>query len=265
MAMRPALLHEVHALAHWRCRDFISDLHLSALTPRTLQIWQHYLLHARAQALFILGDLFEVWVGDDSAHQPFESSCVSALRAASQRMAVYFMPGNRDFLMGAQMQQACGWQALADPTVLNAFGRRAVLAHGDAWCLEDHDYQQFRQQVRSTQWQQDFLAQPLAQRQESALRMRQASQARKAGMPDPQLWADVDAPLALAHLHEAGAQDLVHGHTHRPGSQELAPGVWRHVLSDWDGDHSPARAEVLRLSPQGFERLTPAEASTHSA
>lgn len=252
---------EVHALPHWQCVDFISDLHLSSATPRTLQVWRRYLQDTCAQAVFILGDLFEVWVGDDSAQQPFEAHCVTALQAASSRLALYFMPGNRDFLVGAQMHQACGWHALNDPALLHAFGRRTVLTHGDAWCLDDHEYQQFRQLVRSDTWQREFLSQPLAQRQASALRMRQASQARKAGQPDPELWADVDLQVAQAYLQEAQAHDIVHGHTHRPGSQNWAPGYWRHVLSDWDYDQSPHRAQVLRLDAQGFRRLAPEQAA----
>ncbi len=259
--MNPSALAEVRALPHWQCIDFISDLHLGVATPLTLAAWQRYMQDTCAQAVFILGDLFEVWVGDDSASQPFEAQCVAALREASSRVSLFFLPGNRDFLVGSHMQQACGWQALADPCVLHAFGKRTVLTHGDAWCLDDREYQQFRAQVRSAAWQQAFLAQPLAQRQDSALRMRQASQARKAGQPDPELWADVDAQVAQTYLQAVHAEDLVHGHTHRPISEALAPGTRRHVLSDWDIDHPPHRAQVLRLSPQGFERLTPQQAA----
>jgi UDP-2,3-diacylglucosamine hydrolase len=258
----PALppLYQWAAPAAWRCIDFISDLHLSAALPRTVQAWRDHLLHTPADAVLILGDLFEVWVGDDQRERGFERLCVDVLAEAASRRSVAFMPGNRDFLLGDAMRRDCGLLALPDPTLLDAWGHRLLLSHGDALCLADTAYQRFRAQARTPQWQREFLAQPLAERLRRAGQARAASAARKqaAGF-DPELWADVDAAAAVAWLHAAGASDLVHGHTHRPGDETLAPGHARHVLSDWDLDHGQ-RAEVLRLTRAGLVRVPPATA-----
>ncbi len=245
----------------WRAIDFISDLHLSAATPRTFDALAAHLRHTDADAVVLLGDLFEFWVGDDQCSQPFEQRCTAMLAEASGRLTLGFMPGNRDFLVGATLQRAIGWRVLADPTLLQACGQRLLLTHGDALCLADTEYQRFRGLSRGEDWQRDFLARPLGERLQQAAQARAASEARKrATGVDPELWADVDTPAALRWLHAAGADTLVHGHTHRPGTQALAPGITRHVLTDWDLDHGPghARAGVLRLSRQGLSRQAPA-------
>lgn len=240
----------------WRCIDFISDLHLQPELPRTAAAFKTYLRDTPADALLILGDLFEAWVGDDARDQPFEADCVQAIAAASKRMAVAIMVGNRDFLLGPDMLMACGASLLPDPCVLQAWGQRAVLMHGDALCLADAPYLRFRKQVRHPAWQATFLAQTLEARLAQARQMREASHAhqREQGMAE---WADVDATQAGQLLHNAQAQWLIHGHTHRPASEPFgAPGCTRHVLSDWDLDNTAApRAEVLRWrAEQGFTR-----------
>jgi UDP-2,3-diacylglucosamine hydrolase len=246
---------ELRADAAWRHIDFISDLHLSGDTPATFEAWAHYLRSTPADAVFILGDLFEVWVGDDARHEGFEARCAEVLKQASARVKVGFMAGNRDFLVGAEMLDACGVQRLPDPTLLAAFGQRVLLTHGDALCLADTDYLKFRDMVRSDAWQHQFLSQPLEARQHYARDVRQQSEARKRANPSPADWADVDAPAAVECLRAAESHEMVHGHTHRPGSEALAAGFRRHVLSDWELDHPPHRAEVLRLGAGGFERL----------
>ena len=129
------------------------------------------------------------------------------------------------------------------------------LGAGDALCLADTDYQRFRTQSRRTLWQSEFLSRPLSERLAQAKAARAASEARRQGSGlDPELWADVDRDAAIAWLRAAGATTLLHGHTHRPGSHPLAPGMERVVLSDWDLDHG-VRAEVLRWSAGGLERL----------
>ncbi|MDP3083462.1 MAG: UDP-2,3-diacylglucosamine diphosphatase [Rubrivivax sp.] len=245
------------APAHWQRIDLLSDLHLCAALPLTFDAWATHLLHSPADAVFMLGDVFEAWVGDDARDQPFERRCVEVMAAAAQQRTLAFMVGNRDFLLGAEMRRACGLVELADPTLLTLAGRRVLLTHGDALCLADTEYQDFRRQVRSSDWQQAFLAQPLAQRLQIAAEMRRRSESRR--RYDGDSAADVDAPTALRWLQAAGAADMVHGHTHRPGRHALAPGFTRHVLSDWDLDHaSPVRADLLRLSVAGIERLAPA-------
>jgi UDP-2,3-diacylglucosamine hydrolase len=253
----PALptFYEIEADAAWRSIEFISDLHLSEQQPRTTAVWADYLARSQADAIYILGDLFEVWLGDD-ARQPgrFEYRAAEVLAEAASRRAMGFMAGNRDFLIGADMLGACGIAALPDPTVLMAWGQRVLLTHGDALCLADEAYQAFRREVRSAQWRRDVLRQPLAVREQLARQMRDASEGnmRRQAVAD---WSDVDAAAAVAWMHAAGSHDMVHGHTHRPGSEVLAPGYTRHVLSDWDHDNAPFRAQVLRLTRDGFTRI----------
>ena len=259
-ASRPAA-HELAAPGAWRAIDFVSDLHLSAESPRTHAAFADYLERTRADAVFILGDLFEVWVGDDAREDAFERACAEALARAASRRTLGFMVGNRDFLVGPGLLGTCGVRALPDPTLLAAFGQRVLLTHGDALCLSDTDYQRFRAQVRSERWQADFLARPLAERRHLARGLRDASEQRKR-QSAPAGWPDVDAVAALRWMDEAGASTLVHGHTHRPASEPLAPDArLRHVLSDWDYDHPPLRGEVLRLDAAGWRRIAPADAA----
>ena len=247
---------ELSAPADWQRIDFLSDLHLSADTPATLAALQAHLDETRADAVFLLGDIFEVWVGDDVRFEPFEAACVEMLRAAGERRPLYFMAGNRDFLLGPDMLADCGIRGLSDPTVLIAFGQRWLLSHGDALCLEDKPYQAFRTQVRNPVWQADFLARPLAERQAMARQMRVASQANQSRQ---ELWADLDTPACIAWLQAADCTDLIHGHTHRPGKHSLANGqahgLRRHVLSDWDFEATPPRGDVLRLRRTGLRRI----------
>jgi UDP-2,3-diacylglucosamine hydrolase len=240
----------------WRAVDFISDLHLCETMPATFAAWAQHLQHTTADAVFMLGDLFEVWVGDDARHRPFERRCVEAMAEAASHRMLGFMAGNRDFLVGPALLKDAGLLALPDPTVLLAWGQPVLLTHGDALCLSDKPYQAFREQVRGAAWQADFLARPLAERLALAAEMRRASAAR--WQMDGDASADVDPAAAVRWMHALGSAEMVHGHTHRPGSNALAPGFKRHVLSDWDLDGPSPRAEVLRLSRRGFERLPPA-------
>jgi len=231
---------------HWRVVDFISDLHLQASEPANFLAWQGYMRRTKADAVFILGDLFEVWVGDDGlAAGNFEDRCVQTLRAAASQRAIFFLHGNRDFLLGTTFAQACAATLLADPTVLSFAGQRWLLSHGDALCLGDTEYLQFRAQVRSAGWQRDFLDKPLVERKAIAQGLRQQSEARKRSGID---YADVDADVACAWLHAAQATAMIHGHTHKPADHDLGQGLQRIVLSDWDAAAAPPRAEVLRLS-----------------
>jgi UDP-2,3-diacylglucosamine hydrolase len=248
---------EFSAPTSWRAIDFISDLHLCEAMPRTFDAWAAHLRHTPADAVFMLGDLFELWVGDDMRIQPFEQQCVEVLAETASRRQTAFMAGNRDFLVGTAMLQACGMTGLPDPTLLSAWGQRIALSHGDVLCVDDKPYQAFRAQVRDPQWQAMFLTQPLNERLAIAASVRRASDAKRQFDGDGS--SDIDTATAVAWLHALGAPELVHGHTHRPGSEALAPGYKRHVLSDWDLD-SGDRAEVLRLTRGGFERVAPSTA-----
>ena len=253
-------LAELATPPSWRTVDFISDLHLDADEPATFSVWQHYLQHTPADAVFILGDLFEVWVGDDAVsadfhthpQTSFENRCASVLAQAGSRLALFFMHGNRDFLVGPALMDACHATLLGDPTVLSFAGQRWLLSHGDALCLDDLDYMAFRRQVRSPGWQRAFLARPLAERLGLAREMRRQSEARKRSGLD---YGDVDRDAARHWLEAAHAPTLIHGHTHKPALHDLGNGLSRVVLSDWDAQASVPRAEVLRLDSSGLRRI----------
>jgi len=257
----------IQAQPHWRAIDFISDLHLQVSQTPTFDAWRTYMATTPADALFILGDLFEVWVGDDmltdaSSPHPFESQCQAVLTQAAQRIPIFLITGNRDFLLGSVFAATCAVSLLSDPAVLNFDGQRWLLSHGDALCLGDSDYQAFRTLVRGPAWQADFLAKPLAERQTIARGLRSQSEARKAGAAS---YADVDPVYARHWLQATRCTTLIHGHTHRPANHTLhaPPGtdqkpLRRWVLSDWDASATPPRLEVLRLrAGQLPERMAP--------
>ena len=259
-------LPHLRAPAQWQAVDFISDLHLQASEPATFERWRAFMLRPldeHADALMILGDFFEVWAGDDllqpditNEASAFAQTCVKLLKAHSVHRPVYFMHGNRDFLLGAAAMSAAGMTELPDPTPLEMHGQRFLLSHGDALCLADTDYLAFRAQVRGPAWQSQFLARPLEERLAITRQLREQSEAKKktTGL-DPANWADVDADAARKWLQTAQATTLIHGHTHRPQTHDLGHGLQRVVLSDWDASASPARAEVLRWDAQGLHRL----------
>ncbi len=245
---------ELSAPPNWLLVDFISDLHLEAAEPATFSAWQHYMQTTPADALFILGDLFEVWVGDDVLQEHcFEHQCVQVIKQTAARLPTFFMHGNRDFLVGNDMMSACNTTLLSDPTALSFNSQRWLLSHGDALCIDDAPYMAFRQQVRSADWQQTFLAKPLAERLAIARGLRQQSEAQKRSAAAN---ADVDAKAAQQLLLSANASTLIHGHTHKPAAHDLGGGLQRVVLNDWDAQATPPRAEVLRLSGAGLQRIS---------
>ena len=270
-AQTEATCPELFAPASWRCVDIISDLHLQPSEPATFDAWRAFLRGQvsgapddgpLADALFILGDLFEVWVGDDvlsSNDDPaatFWRDCADALAERARLGPVYFMAGNRDFLLGPEARERMGWQVLSDPTVLCLGGQRTLLSHGDALCIEDTDYQAFRRTVRQAEWQRHFLNQSLNERLRVARDLRERSQARKNRLgPDPSLCADVDHGAAEHWLMGADAHVLIHGHTHRPAHHQWTgssgKALERHVLSDWEWGGDRSRCEVLRLRVNG--------------
>jgi UDP-2,3-diacylglucosamine hydrolase len=264
-AIKPApSSHELVAPSSWQQIDFISDLHLQESEPANFLAWRRYLETSTADAIFILGDLFELWVGDDLVQMEteshartqqeglsFESRCRRALHFCAQRMPLYFIHGNRDFLVGKSFAQSSGMRLLPDPTVLVFGGQRTLLSHGDALCLADTDYQIFRAQVRSPVWQQAFLAKPLPERLRIAQELRQQSEARKQqDHAQGKAWVDVDTHEAIRWMNASTAQDMVHGHTHEGASHPIttAQGTGqRHVLADWHAEAKPPRAQVLRM------------------
>lgn len=242
----------------------ISDLHLCAQRPAVTQAFLHW-LHTEvttADALYILGDFVEVWVGDDILSDPQHGAefvpIVQALRALSERdVQLYLMHGNRDFLIGEHFARACGLQLLPDPTLLTFGSTRVLLSHGDALCTDDVAYQQFRAQVRSSQWQQAFLAQPLSARLAFAEQARSQSAENKSkyGMDI----MDVNSAAVTTLLREYNYPEvLLHGHTHRPGRHPLTVDghqCERVVLGDWHDtavvaniNHTSCELQTLTLS-----------------
>jgi UDP-2,3-diacylglucosamine hydrolase len=241
------------APATWHTVDLISDLHLQASETATFDAWRHYMATTPADAVLILGDLFEVWVGDDAAAKdPFLQRCSDVLKHSAERTHVAFMHGNRDFLVGRDFLAPCGVQTLLDPTLLELGAQRLLLTHGDALCLDDKPYQAFRLQARNPEWQHTFLSKPLAEREEFARSLRALSESQThEGMS----FADADPEMSLFWLKQSQAHEIIHGHTHQPATHALGSGQ-RHVLSDWSLDHPPIKAQVYRLHLNGpAERL----------
>lgn len=240
---------ELQAHPSWECVEFISDLHLHPDEGATTQAWQNYLQQTAADAVFILGDLFEVWVGDDVAlTSSFEAECLVTLAQAATQRPIFFMHGNRDFLVAQGFAAQTHIGLLADPTVLCFAGTRYLLSHGDALCLDDTAYQTFRAEVRSVAWQETFLAKPLSERTHIARDIRSQSEAKKRTQNTGS--CDLDTHAVKQWLTQAQAPILVHGHTHHPADHDLGDRQQRVVLSDWDLAATPPRAQILRLEVQ---------------
>ena len=230
---------------------FISDLHLQASHPRTAEAFFRFLAEraARAERLYLLGDIFEYWAGDDDLDDPFNRSVAAALRRVSEGgTAVYWLGGNRDFLVGTGFADAAGLTLLPEPHVTTIAGRQVVLVHGDAQCTDDVKYMAFRAQVRDPAWQRQFLAMPLAQRKAIIAGLREGSRAAH-GEKSYEIM-DV-TPAAVAALHaDPGTDVIIHGHTHRPALHE-ADGKRRYVLPDWELDADPVRGGWIAIDEDG--------------
>lgn len=215
---------------------FISDLHLSAHRPAKLALFRELLQRAarRVEALYILGDLFEVWVGDDDDTPPYPD-IIAALRAFNATgTPLYVMQGNRDFLMGTRFENLTGGHLLPDPHLAELYGQPVLLMHGDLLCTHDRDYQAFRRKVRDPHWQRRFLFWPLWSRKLIGKFARLRS--RLALRTKPEYLMDVDAAAVERGLREHGVRLLIHGHTHRPAIHTLTldgQPAQRVVLGDW--------------------------------
>jgi len=257
----PAAMPLFEAPAAWRAIDFVSDLHLSERSPGVFDVWSAHMRSTPADAVFILGDLFEAWVGDDVPPQSFEARCVEVLSETASRKTVAFMAGNRDFLLGDAMLQSAGVMRLDDPTIVAAFGTRALLSHGDALCLDDVSYQRYRRVVRQPWIQRVFLALPRAVRETVGRSMRSRSGSNLAPAW-PAAFIDLNEAATAQWMRAAHAPVLVHGHTHAPASHGVGEGAIRHVMTDWHVDAIAAqRAEILRWSATGFVRVAPQTAA----
>jgi UDP-2,3-diacylglucosamine hydrolase len=238
---------------------FISDLHLSPERPLPVHLFYRFIeeVAPRASALYVLGDFLEAWVGDDTLSHPFHHDLATALKVLSDRgVALFFLPGNRDFLVGPAFAAAAGLTLLADPARIDLFGTATLLTHGDQFCTDDAEYQDFRRQVRDPAWQQQFLRQPLQQRLALAKALRESSEHAKASKR-PEIM-DVNS-VAISDMLKIPIgcappiRRIIHGHTHRPARHEhLIDGqrVERWVLPDWyeQGGYLACDADGCRLS-----------------
>jgi UDP-2,3-diacylglucosamine hydrolase len=237
---------------------FISDLHLDAERPEITRLFGAFIdgEARQAEAVYILGDLFEAWVGDDD---PSETGAFVAakLRALSDRgVRVFFQHGNRDFLVGRDFAQRAGLQLLPENAVIVLNGEPVLLMHGDTLCTGDAAYQAFRAQTRQPAWQQQFLVQPLPTRLAFAAKAREASQQRQGEMKRDdraqfETVTDVAPDAVIATLSQYGISTLIHGHTHRPAIHELKIGgrsCRRIVLGDWY-----TQGSVLRVDASGMQ------------
>ncbi|TXK66027.1 UDP-2,3-diacylglucosamine diphosphatase [Alkalisalibacterium limincola] len=234
---------------------FVSDLHLDASRPQATAAFLAFLAGeaSQADALYILGDLFEAWVGDDDTSEPGASVASALARLSASGVAVHFMRGNRDFLLGEAYAGRCGMRLLADPCVVRLQGEPVLLTHGDLLCTDDLAYQDFRRQVHDPAWQRQFLAQPLAARHAFAAKAREASRAHHATVVSAgqaEEITDVSPDTVEATFVRFGVQRMIHGHTHRPAVHELhagGRGRTRVVLGDWYDQGS-----VLRVGAGGW-------------
>jgi len=219
---------------------FLSDLHLSAETPDTVRAFFSFLAGpARdARRLFILGDLFEYWAGDDDLDDPLNAEvCAHLHRVGQAGVAVFFMPGNRDFLIGKDFCERSSMTLLADPTLIDTAGRRALLMHGDTLCTDDVKYQAWRAQARNPQFIAAFLAKPLVERKAFIAQVRGQSEAAKQSTAMEIM--DVNTQAVVDTFAEHACDLIIHGHTHRPATHRYETGgrsVERWVLADWHGN-----------------------------
>jgi UDP-2,3-diacylglucosamine hydrolase len=234
---------------------FISDLHLDDSRPHITSLFEHYLAGdevRQADALYILGDLVEAWVGDDDdAELPNRiARATTAVRDAG--VPVYFIVGNRDFLLGETYAKRAGMTLIEDGAVHDLYGTPTLLMHGDVLCTDDVAYQQLRRQLRSPEWKAQVLAMPLEARRTLAAKARAESRSYTSGADETLM--DVNADAVAQVMHNAGVTHLIHGHTHRPAIHHFqldGQTAERIVLGDWYEQGS-----VLRVGPEGSQLRT---------
>ena len=229
---------------------FISDLHLSTDHPDSMAAFKRFIREfaPHAERLYILGDLFEYWAGDDDRDDTFHAEIIAMLRGlADHHTAVFILHGNRDLLMGEALAAACKARLLTEPTLLDLYGTATLLSHGDTLCTDDADYQAFRKQVHDPAFQKDFLAQPLVARKAYIEQLRSRSNTEKQHKSIEIM--DVNQTAVADLLRQYHYPRLIHGHTHRPARHEHVvdgkPCV-RWVLGDWG-----AQGNALRCDENG--------------
>ncbi|OAM51548.1 UDP-2,3-diacylglucosamine diphosphatase [Methylovorus sp. MM2] len=234
---------------------FISDLHLCHTRPAITAQFIAFLASTAkdAEALYILGDFFEYWAGDDDIADAHHQHIIGALKGlSSSGTKIFFMHGNRDFLIADIFAASAGLTLLPDPTLLEVYGKRILLSHGDTLCTDDLDYQAFRKQVRAPAWQKAFLDQPLATRKAQIEALRQRSESEKSYKNESIMDVNPDAVHTLLRDFDY-PEILIHGHTHRPALHQLTYDGHtseRWVLGDWYEQGS-----CLRLDKTGCKNI----------
>lgn len=234
---------------------FISDLHLTEERPKIIALFRTFLREqaVHADALYILGDLFEAWLGDDAVSAGMQPVLDELSRLTKSGVPVFIMVGNRDFLIGERFAKMTGCRLLPDPSVINLYGTDTLLMHGDTLCTDDVDYQQFRRQVRDPAWQEAVMAKSIEERMAMARAARIESALRTQEKSDAIMDVNENAVREVFRNH--GVTRLIHGHTHRPAIHQLwvdETPVTRIVLGDWYDQSS-----VLSVSEDGVELTSP--------
>lgn len=232
---------------------FISDLHLCEERPQAQALFKEFLqAHAgRCDALYILGDLFEAWVGDDDDSAATRDVVEALATFSAAGTPLYVMHGNRDFMLSGDFAGQSGAELIDDPLRVELYGKPVLLSHGDIWCTDDTEYQQFRAMSRQPAWQAGMMSKPLAERQAIAQGMRAQSIASKSNAPAAIM--DVNQEAIAQAFREHGVDCIIHGHTHRPAVHELeldGRAVQRIVLAEWT-----EQGRALKWSPNGYEDL----------
>ena len=229
---------------------FISDLHLNSARPGTIRAFAQFLQNNHnCSQLYILGDLFDTWIGDDddSALAVEVAQALRSFSAAGPQL--FIMQGNRDFMLGDDFCHAVGGQLLADPTVIDLQGEPTLLMHGDSLCTDDVEYQAFRNMTRDPKWKADALTKSLEDRRALAGQLRAMSKESNSNKAEDIMDVNGDAVAEAMRVH--GVTQLIHGHTHRPARHQLAAGT-RWVLGDWDDKGWLIEAEHGKLNLSSF-------------
>ena len=230
---------------------FISDLHLDASRPAITRLFVEFVESeaSKADALYILGDLFEAWIGDDAPGEVGDAVADALAALHARGVPTFYIHGNRDFLLGDAYARRARMTLLPDPSVVRVEGEDVLLMHGDSLCTDDRTYQQFRTQVRDPRWQRQFLARPVEERQQFAAQARAESQRYTRSANDALM--DVNPGAVVDALRRSAMRRMIHGHTHRPARHEVdvdAKSAERIVLGDWYEQGS-----VLRVTPDGVD------------
>ncbi|MGC2164529.1 MAG: UDP-2,3-diacylglucosamine diphosphatase [Gallionella sp.] len=237
----------------------ISDIHLCASQTHTNDLFTHFVQHVApsADTLFILGDLFEYWAGDDDLHDPYHNSISEKLRKLSESgTAIFLMHGNRDFLMAETLAASFHATLLSDPTMINLYDTPTLLSHGDGLCTDDVQYQQFRQQIRSESWKKQFVERPLPDRKRHIEQLRRMSEQSKVDKIASIM--DVNDVSVAALLREYNYPRLIHGHTHRPARhlhQVDGHDCARWVLGDWYKKSNALRCDAAGIRWEPIQEL----------